>query len=384
MRRRHDTARIPEKLGRCRLGTPWRSNGQFDSTDDESWGMRIKPLSRKSEEVGLQPPAPAPRRRRRWLRRTGIAILALFVALTIFSFAYNAVTDEPAAVPKGLTYVRTGDLNTRYREWGATGSPIVLVHGFIESADTWQATAQLLARDGHHVYALDLDGYGYTQRVAPFDRDHQAAQLLAFITALHLDHPILVGHSSGATIGAEAALRAPTEVGGVMFLDGDGLATGAGPAGPLVNFLTSLFINPYRTTVLRLAIHSDAVIRSAYSDTCGKSCPPLDAAGLDHWRRPLEVAGAEDSLWAMAKLGVPGLPASQLAELATLAMPKAVVFGAADSDFSKTSPYETAGLIGAPAPTLIPGAAHLTPVNSPGAVARAIEDLVAHSKAHRN
>lgn len=330
----------------------------------------------------MEPPAPAPRRRRRWLRRTGIAILALFVALTIFSFSYNAATGEPAAVPKGLTYVRTGDLTTRYREWGTTGSPIVLVHGFIESADTWQTTAHLLAEDGHRVYALDLDGYGYTQRVAPFDRDHQASQVVAFITALHLDHPILVGHSSGAAIVAEAALRAPNEIGGVMFLDGDGLATGAGPTGPLASFLTSLFINPYRTTVLRLAIRSDALIRAAYSDTCGKSCPHLDAAELDQWQRPLEVAGAEVSLWAMAKVGVPGLPTSQLAQLGTLSMPKVVVFGAADSDFSKTSPYETASLIGAPIPTLIPGAAHLTPVNSPDAVARAIEDLAARSHPH--
>ena len=69
---------------------------------------------------------------------------------------------------RGLTYLQTGDIRTRYRQWGTTGTPIVLVHGFIESADTWQPTASRLAAAGHRVYALDLDGWGYSQRVAPF------------------------------------------------------------------------------------------------------------------------------------------------------------------------------------------------------------------------
>jgi pimeloyl-ACP methyl ester carboxylesterase len=88
------------------------------------------------------------------------------------------------------------------------------------------------------------------------------------------------------------------------------------------------------------------------------------------------VAGAEAALWAMAKQGVPGLPPATLARLATTDLPKAVVFGADDSDFPPSSPDTTATRIGAPPPTLIPGAHHLTPVNSPVAVAAAVLALV--------
>jgi pimeloyl-ACP methyl ester carboxylesterase len=276
------------------------------------------------------------------------------------------------AVPAGLTYVQTGDLRTRYREWGTSGSPIVLVHGFVESADTWQYTAPRLAAAGHRVYALDLDGWGYSQRVAPFTAEHETTQLLDFIAALHLHRPVMVGHSSGAAIVAMAALRRPTALGGVMFLDGDALDTGAGARSPLAKLL----IDPYRTTILRLVLRSDAFIRSVYGSACGSSCPPLDAHGIDQWRRPLQVSGAEAALWAMARQGVPGLPPATLAQLATTDLPKAVVFGADDSDFAKSSPYTTAARIGAPPPTLILGARHLTPVNSPGAVAAAVLALV--------
>jgi pimeloyl-ACP methyl ester carboxylesterase len=314
-------------------------------------------------------------RRRRWLRRAAKTVAVLFVAGTFLSTVYNAATNDRASVPAGLSYVQAGDVSTRYREWGTSGTPIVLVHGFVESADTWEYLAPLLAAQGHRVYALDVDGWGYTRRVGPFDVGHQARQVDAFIEALHLDKPLLVGHSSGAAVSALAVLDKPADASGIMFLDGDGLATGAGQKTPF----THLFLNPYRTTLMRLAIRSDTVVRAIYDATCGPTCPKLDAAGLDQWRRPLEVSGAEESLWSMVNLGVAGLPPARLAELATLSMPKAVVFGGADSAYGPSSPQTTATRIGAPAPTVIPGAQHLTSVNSPAAVAAAIAALEARA-----
>jgi pimeloyl-ACP methyl ester carboxylesterase len=96
---------------------------------------------------------------------------------------------------------------------------------------------------------------------------------------------------------------------------------------------------------------------------------------VDTWRRPLGVAGAEGALWSMLAEGVPGLPADQGARLRQVPVPKSVVFGAQDDVFSRTAPQETARRIGAPAPTIIPGARHLTLISSPGAVAAAVESL---------
>ena len=350
---------------------------EFPHDHDES-AARDDPGARDEPDAAPAPVGRSARgrgRRRKWLRRIAVGVVVLVFGVTGLSACYNLVTDQRMSVPAGLTYVQTGDISTRYRQWGTSGTPIVLVHGFIESADTWQGLAPLLAAAGHRVYALDLDGWGYTQRVAPFDLAHQSAQLLGFIAALHLDRPILVGHSSGAAIAAAATLRSPSSVGGIMFLDGDGLATGAGQKTPF----SKLLIDPYRTTLLRLLVRSDTVVRTVYSAACGPTCPKLDAAGLDQWRRPLQVPGAESSIWAMVNLGVPGLPPQQLADLAALRLPKSVVFGGADSAYDKDAPQQTATRIGAPAPTVIPGARHLTPVNSPATVAAAIESLAARA-----
>ncbi|MCW2817921.1 MAG: alpha/beta hydrolase fold protein [Marmoricola sp.] len=308
------------------------------------------------------------------LRRILVVVLVLLVVSAGSSLVFNAVTDGRRSSPAGLRFVQAGDVRTRYLEWGSAGSPVVLVHGFVESADTWRAVGERLAATGHRVFALDLDGWGYSQRVAPYDAAHQAAQLLAFVDALHLRRPVLVGHSSGAAIVALAALRRPSVVGGVMFLDGDALATGAGGRSPLRH----LVVEPFRTTLLRLALGSDSLVRSIYGSACGPPCPRLDARGVDQWRRPLQVAGAEQGLWAMLGEGVPGVPVSRLERLRDLPFPKAVVFGGADDTFSKDAPFTTARRIGAPRPTVIPGAAHLTPVNSPGQVATAVGRLARH------
>ncbi|MGW5661295.1 alpha/beta fold hydrolase [Streptomyces sp. NPDC003758] len=324
-------------------------------------------------------PARSRPRARRWLRRAALGCAVLLAVVTTASFIYNACTSRRAEPPGGLRYVQAADIRTRYETWGTTGSPVVLVHGAFEQVDTWSRLAPLLARD-HRVYALDLTGDGYSERRGPYTVGHFTQQLLGFLSAMHLggpgERPLLVGHSSGAAVVAEVALRAPGRIGSVMLLDGDALDTGAGAPSALKYVL----IEPYRTSLLRIGLGADWLIRSVYGAQCGPACPPLDATGLDQWRRPLEVPGAEAALWSMLGQGVPGLPADQVARLDALRIPKSVVFGAQDDVFSQLTPQETARRIGAPPPTLIPRARHLTMISSPQEVAAAVEALAsAHS-----
>jgi uncharacterized membrane protein len=107
--------------------------------------------------------------------------------------------------------------------------------------------------------------------------------------------------SSEGIMSSQYISSSTGRVGGLVFLDGDGLDTGAG-AGP--GDLQRVLPNPYRTTLLRLAVRSDWVIRQIYGSQCGPVCPRLDGAGVDQWRRPLQVTGAEHALWSMQ--GIPG------------------------------------------------------------------------------
>src|SRR5689334_21262872 len=120
----------------------------------------------------------------------GINRLARLGALVLGALALTA--GPASAAPRVRTLPLPGGA-TRVVQWGTHGSPIVLVHGFVESADAFDRLAPLLAR-GHRVYAYDVRGFGWSARGAPYGDAPDRRQLAELIGALHLHRPVLVGH----------------------------------------------------------------------------------------------------------------------------------------------------------------------------------------------
>jgi pimeloyl-ACP methyl ester carboxylesterase len=306
----------------------------------------------------------------RWFVFTGVVLV---VALTAASFGYNFSTDDPVPRPSGLLMASGGGFDTRYREWGTTGTPVVLVPGAFETADTFAALGPVLGA-GHRVFAIDLTGTGYSSASSPYSAAHLAAQLLAFLAAKGLtgaNAPVLVGHSSGAAVvGLAAVTGGARSARGLVFLDGDATPL-SGPG-----FLGWLLIDPYRTSLLRLALNQDWLIRKIYAAQCGPSCPPLSAAGVETWRLPLQQPGFAGEAAYTLRHGIPSMTPAQFAALRALELPKLVVYGADDPQMSASDAAATAGRIGAPSPVAIPGR-HLTMISSPGQLAAAVNRVAA-------
>ena len=326
------------------------------------------------------PPAGRSRRRRfgrivkRIAKMAGIAIAALVVAVTAASFGYNLATGGPAPRPAHLLFATGGGWQTRYLQWGTHGTPVVLVPGAFETAGTFAALGPVLARN-HRVFAIDLSGTGYSAPNPPFSAGHLAGQILAFLDTEKLtgpNAPILVGHSAGAADAGIAALQGPGTVRGVVFLDGD--ATPLGAPAFLGAIAGTLFINPYKTSVLRLALSQDWLIMNIYNSLCGPACPRLDEAGVSTWRWPLEQPGFQAEITYSMHYGITAMTPAQFAALKSSDVPKLVVLGTGDPEMSHSGAALTAQRIGAPPPVYVPGR-HLTMIASPRQVAAAIDSL---------
>ena len=103
--------------------------------------------------------------------------------------------------------------------------PIVLVHGFLDHAGTWDEVA---ARLTGHIVAPDLRGHGQSAWCGPTETYHFAeyiADLDALVTALG-GRAIVVGHSLGGTIASTWAGARPERAAGLVVVDGLGLADG--------------------------------------------------------------------------------------------------------------------------------------------------------------
>jgi abhydrolase domain-containing protein 6 len=108
--------------------------------------------------------------------------------------------------------VQVGDHRIVYSE-GGQGEPVVLLHGFGASADSWNRFAKQLTRR-YQVIAPDQPGWGASTRIesASYGYPAQVERLHQFLSALGLKRVHLVGHSIGGFIASAYAARYPDEV----------------------------------------------------------------------------------------------------------------------------------------------------------------------------
>lgn len=113
-----------------------------------------------------------------------------------------------------------GVLRVHYRDWGGSGTELVLLHGLSSSCRIWDLTAPLLARD-FRVVAVDQRGHGLTDRPdSDYTFDEVCGDLQALLAALGLVRPVLAGHSWGAGVALQFAADQPERLRGLVLVDG--------------------------------------------------------------------------------------------------------------------------------------------------------------------
>jgi len=109
-----------------------------------------------------------------------------------------------------------------------TRDAIALVHGVGGWAENWRAVMPPLAATGRRVIAVDLPGFGESQRpgrVSYFGPDgaFYTRFVLAAMDALGIEHAHLVGNSLGGSIVGTVAFTSPERVRSVTLAAGGGL-----------------------------------------------------------------------------------------------------------------------------------------------------------------
>lgn len=116
-------------------------------------------------------------------------------------------------------YAAANGLRLHYVQWGEQGAPVVCLHGTTVNAYSFQALADALSAD-HRVYAYDLRGRGDSDKPATgYSAPLHAADLAAFLDALHIERPIVVGHSLGAMIALYFAAHYPDRLSRLVLID---------------------------------------------------------------------------------------------------------------------------------------------------------------------
>ncbi|MBK8480784.1 MAG: alpha/beta fold hydrolase [Proteobacteria bacterium] len=122
--------------------------------------------------------------------------------------------------------MRTPRLRVAYVELNPRGArTIVFVHGMSAQLRHWQYQLDDFAAAGYRVLALDLPGYGKSDKPGsfPYTMESLADALLELLERRGIEAPIIVGHSMGGHIALSLAIRHPRRVGALVLTNSAGL-----------------------------------------------------------------------------------------------------------------------------------------------------------------
>jgi pimeloyl-ACP methyl ester carboxylesterase len=128
-----------------------------------------------------------------------------------------------------------GGYETRVLELEGSGPPLLMLHGYADSADTWRQSLALLARHGQRAIAVDLPGFGTADRLRAAEilpqYDAFVAGALRYAAGRPRRPAVVVGNSLGGCVALRLAERQAGLVGGVLAV---------APAGLVMNRLLDL------------------------------------------------------------------------------------------------------------------------------------------------
>lgn len=118
---------------------------------------------------------------------------------------------------EGVQFVYANSLRFGYIEMGQ-GPLILLLHGYPETARSWNGVQTILAESGFRTVAVFMRGYAPTSPASDYSVRSLGQDVVALIAALGEQEAIVVGHDWGASAAYEAAFTSPEVVSHLVTL----------------------------------------------------------------------------------------------------------------------------------------------------------------------
>jgi len=194
-----------------------------------------------------------------------------------------------ADAPKPGEVIRLEDAAIHYVDRGQ-GQPLVLIHGLGGRIYNFRYNIPVLS-EHLRVVALDLKGFGYSERPAAGDYSLTAQARLVgeLMDRLGIARAAVLGHSMGAAIALRLAATCPEKVDRLI------LVGSAPPNGMVPRFAASLPLRPLLRLGAALVLHQprvrERVLRQGFYDPAFLS-PEM----LEEFRRSARIRGSTNAI----------------------------------------------------------------------------------------
>jgi pimeloyl-ACP methyl ester carboxylesterase len=134
---------------------------------------------------------------------------------------WEDVSDQ-VAHSENSHFVEVDGITVHFQEFGDASKPtLLLIHGYTASSYVWNTAAPQLAENGFRVIAVDLVGFGYSDKPAWFDYSiaSQARVIYRLMNRLGIGRATVVGSSYGGAVAATLALDYSERVEKLVLVD---------------------------------------------------------------------------------------------------------------------------------------------------------------------
>lgn len=252
------------------------------------------------------------------------------------------------------------DTELHYRLWDhgdESRGNVLLVHGFGGSTFSWRFTAPALQEAGFRVVAVDLPGFGLSERRGSLDHSQQGRAKLLWALLNQLapgESWHLVGHSMGGGTIAAMALAQPAQTVSTVYAAGSVAIDDTRPASLLLRYPPTVrWIEVLAARLMQREGNITRLVSSAY----GRSATAEEMTG---YYQPITVAGSDTVLLDLQQRE----EVSIARELDMLTVPALCIWGEKDSWVPLAQGERLAALLKARL-EVIPGEGHCTMETAP-------------------
>lgn len=298
------------------------------------------------------------------LIRVVLSLVSVFLILSAVPYLIPttiAASERRAPFPESIFTELDGTL-LHYRPWAARDADIkgkvLLVHGLGGSTFSWRNNTDALTEAGYLVLAVDLPGFGYSDRKRGLDHSQENRSLLLWQLLDQVDETLgtemkeaswnLVGHSMGGGTVTAMALANPARTCSIVLADGAVLAGGPSSLGSLLAYPPAgrWFEVLFRNVFLKREKLAD-FLASAYGSTPSE-------ADVEGYYQPLLTDGTEGSFVDMMRTST----SISKRSLQELVVPVTAIWGSLDTWVPLAEADKLKAILPSMSLDVIPGAGH--------------------------
>ena len=298
-----------------------------------------------------------------------VRLLAGVLLLLAAAIVARRVLERPLPMATAAAGERDTDVaGVRWRSReapGKGGPPVVFVHGLLSSSASFKKVLSSAA-GGRPAVAVDLPGFGFSDRPWPYDYTvgAQAGALLRYLDARGFDRVALVGNSLGGAVCLIAAAARPKRVAALVLV---------GSASPIATI-------PWNFQLLRTPVVGEIemellvrpVMEFALKDRLFARAGRVTAETVDDWWLPVRVPGTRRAVLAAVRSSRRGYEDL----LTRVRVPTLVLWGKEDKILPAEEGFRLSSAISDARLVVLPDTGHLPQEETPEAFSRAVASFL--------